>query len=557
MTPFSGTTTADQEAWAKALAWLGTCVSEHDTCNIEMRAEPWYPTRLLDLNAVGSNQETIRLVVTSEDPPTRNEKYATLSHCWGAAQFLQLKKASLSSFRNGIKVSEMPKTFRDAIKVTRKLGIRFLWIDSLCILQDKDDLSDWLVEAERMHKVYSYSFCNISAAAALDSSKGLFFDRDPRLSESANLNLCAKGLNMESEYIDCNIVNMHFWDHGVGKCPLNKRGWVLQERLLSPRVLHFGRDQIFWECREHTAAECYPQMLPEIILRNNLGSKFKRLNPKALGAYVTPTGDQLDGPRFYYHVWNSIIKEYSETRLTKGTDKMIALSGIAKYFASVMDDTYVAGMWRKYLASSLLWNVSGSKQQIDGSPSVRPKEYRAPSFSWASVDAMINTARPKDSGLLVEVIDVHLDYVSSDTTGLLKAGYLQLKGSIHPFEMVVNTKSSLKTCFMKVDGTIVKESTKPHWMFGPLVQLDVAQENFDEENSKNTLYYVPVQEHEGPEDHAGYLLLVLVDEAKSEFRRIGIAQTTHAGEIEMLRDATKAKLPGLDLSTGLCTIRII
>src|SRR5579859_4557773 len=167
--------TGSEEAWLTASNWLESCLSQHNTCNVEARKESWYPTRLLDLGVENAMVDDVRLIVTATEPPAG--RYATLSHCWGSAQFIQLNRSTFNQLRGGIHVNEMPKTFSDAVQVTRRLGIRYLWIDSLCIFQDKDDLSDWLAEAALMHKVYSYSFCNISAAAATDPSKGLFFSR--------------------------------------------------------------------------------------------------------------------------------------------------------------------------------------------------------------------------------------------------------------------------------------------------------------------------------------------------------------------------------------------
>ncbi|KAF6830533.1 heterokaryon incompatibility protein [Colletotrichum musicola] len=531
-TAFFSKDTASEEAWSKATTWIQGCASTHHACNVEAKAEPWYPTRLLDLAAPGLGLNTFRLVVISEHLPARNQRYTTLSHCWGTAEFLQLKKSTSSEFRKGIDLDRLPKTFREAIQVTRQLGVRYLWIDSLCIMQDRNDLSDWLVEAGLMHKVYSHSYCNISAAGARDSSKGLFFERNPRISETTAVELCVKGLGLGVDYLNCSIVDLGFWGHAVGQCPLNKRGWVLQERLLSPRVLHFGRDQLFWECREHAAAECYPDTLPGPVGKS-ADAKFKKLDPIADGEEMPTEGPEPDDPLFYYKVWNRIAQAYSDTLLTKSSDKLIALSGIAKQFATRVNDTYVVGMWRKYLASSLLWHVDG-ESQIDGSPSRRPEKYRAPSFSWASIDGRISLSAPTRSDLLIEVVDVHLDFVSGDETGLVKGGYLLLKAEVRPFRMVVRYTLELQQLFLQVNGAIVKDSGKQDWENGPLVHLDVGQRSFEDENNANGLYYIPTQTLSTPGGYVSYLLLASVGTSTSTFRRIGVAVTAEKEEIEML-----------------------
>ncbi|KAH0439457.1 heterokaryon incompatibility protein [Colletotrichum camelliae] len=535
MTPFLSNTTASEEAWAKATTWIETCCSNHQACNVEAAAEAWYPTRLLDLSAPDLDLGTLRLIVTSDEALECKQRYTTLSHCWGSAQFVQLKKSTHEDFRKRIQLSDLPKTFREAVEVTRRLGIRYLWIDSLCILQDRDDLSDWLVEAGLMHKVYSHSYFNISAAGSQDSSIGLFFKRDSRLSLSADITICAEGLGLDEDYVDCSIVDLEFWSHAVGQCPLNKRGWVLQERLLSPRVLHFGRDQLYWECREHAAAECYPDALPK-TLRDGVPAKFKRMNP----AVLSSDADQEEAvdPFAYHRIWNSIVRSYSDTRLTKASDKLIALSGIAKNFQTKIIDTYVVGMWRSTLESSLLWHVS-RQSQIDGSPSVRPEPYRAPTFSWASMDGRIATAGPTGQKLLIEVVSLQLDHVSQDTTGLVTGGFLDLKCQPRSFQMVVNYIGELQQLFLKVGDIIVKSKHKRDWDNGVLVHLDVGQESFEDENTTGSLYYVPTQEQDRPDDHLSYLLLVAVDKTDTTFRRIGIAVTAEAEEIGLLSTVDK------------------
>ncbi|KZL88276.1 heterokaryon incompatibility protein [Colletotrichum incanum] len=484
------------------------------------------PHRLLDLAAPNSNPDIFRIVVTSEHRIGPDERYTTLSHCWGSAQFLQLKKSTYDEFK-----------------------------------KDRDDLSDWLEEAGQMHKVYSHSYCNISAAGAQDSSKGLFFGRDPRLSHTGDVSICVEGLELSTgnDYLDCSIVDLNFWGNGIDQCPLNKRGWVLQERLLAPRVLHFAKDQLFWECREHAAAECYPESLPR-PLRSGIPANFKRLDPSTRSTGLSRQEEKSTDPMFYYRVWNSVVVAYSDTRLTRSADKLIAISGVAKRFAKQINDTYVVGMWRKYLASSLLWKVD-NQTQIDGSPSTRPETYRAPSFSWASVDERVITAPPSDDDLLFEVMSVHMKYVSGDTTGLVKGGYLDLRGQIKPFEMVIRHTLKLQQLFLKVDGIVVKDSQKQDWENGPLVHLDVSQERFDDENDAKALYYMPAQKQRTPNDHVSYLLLIALDDHRNEFRRIGVAVTAEAAEIEILDRPTHKKFegPGTDFDRhhDVRTIRIV
>lgn len=492
-----------------------------------------------------------------------SERYTTLSHCWGSAQFLQLLKSNLEELKSGITVDRLPETFREAIEVTRKLGVRFLWIDSLCILQDRDDLSDWLVEAAQMHKVYSHSYCNISAAGAVDSSKGLFSSRDARISQSSDMCVCVEGLGLplDTEYVDCNILDFNFWSHGVGKCPLNTRGWVMQERLLSPRVLHFARDQLFWECREHSAAECYPDELPGPI-RNCVPANFKRLEPATRSRELTRSGtSDADEFKHYHKVWDHVVSAYSSTRLTHSSDKLIALSGVAKYFSVLIGDEYVVGMWKKYLESSLLWHIV-KHRQVDGSPSARPLVYRAPSFTWASVDGVVRTVAPTKSRLLFEVVSYHLDYVTEDTTGLVKGGYIELKGQLRPFAMIVKNIAPVQQLLMLIYGNIVRDPKKEDGDNGPVVNLDVGQKSFDDDNVSGRLYYMPTQQKGANNEPLYFLLLSAVDTDATTFKRIGVAVATEPAEMDMLlrpstgQDANDQEDPS-GAEWNIRTIRII
>jgi Heterokaryon incompatibility protein (HET) len=151
-------------------------------------------------------------------------------------------------------MSSLLQTFQDAIWVTRCLHVRYLWIDSLCIMQDKDDLSDWVYEAASMHKVYSNSLLNIAATGASDSSNGLFVQQDPQEFIPAEVNLPLQGLQPSAVPVKYQLTDISFWQKELSQAPPNRREWVVQKRLLAPRVLHFGRSQLMWECCEVDAA---------------------------------------------------------------------------------------------------------------------------------------------------------------------------------------------------------------------------------------------------------------------------------------------------------------
>jgi hypothetical protein len=196
------------------------CLSDHQACNKPHVSEStWYPTRLLQIGP----ENVIRLTITAESPPTG--VYVTLSHCWGKIPLIQLLRSNMEDFRRGICKDHLPKTFQDALVVTRRLGVSYIWIDSLCILQDKDDVSDWVKEAALMDKVYSNSYCNISASAAVDSSKGLFFPRSAKASRPLCISTRIEDTSEDCVTSRCLLIDEFMWSDQVTHSPLNKRGW--------------------------------------------------------------------------------------------------------------------------------------------------------------------------------------------------------------------------------------------------------------------------------------------------------------------------------------------
>lgn len=213
--------TDSEESWSLATDWMSVCLQTHKACN--GGGDPgWYPTRLLDVGEAGDAQSSIRLVHSTD--ASLSGGYCTLSHRWGTHVHFQLNRETVGLLSRGVDIEDLPKTFKDAVVATRRFGVRYLWIDSLCIEQDKT--SDWLHEADRMYLVYSNSYCNLSAATSSDSSEGLFRSRQPEMLHPAQVSFYAGDLGSNLEYVLCNVFLASFWDDNVTNCAVNKRGWV-------------------------------------------------------------------------------------------------------------------------------------------------------------------------------------------------------------------------------------------------------------------------------------------------------------------------------------------
>jgi Heterokaryon incompatibility protein (HET) len=251
----------------------------------------------------------------------------------------ELTISKIEDMRVGISVSELPRTFQDAIIVARRLGLRYLWIDSLCIIQDSPGDVDWAHESSLMNDVYGNSLCNISATWSGNSDDGCFVERDLSMVLPCKLTTqFTDTANPPRLLFDANV-----WEDKITKAPLNHRGWVLQERMCTPRILHFGKDQIFWECTKKVAAEVHP-----IFSRGMKPLEKSPLKTEDFGDLIqmTPKWSFGNIPQSLLgDTWHSIVVSYMQCQLTKPEDKLVALSGIAQIFKKTVRTDYLAGLW--------------------------------------------------------------------------------------------------------------------------------------------------------------------------------------------------------------------
>ena len=393
-------------------SWIDNCTSNHEKCANHL-SQPWYPTRLLRITSEG-DPIGVNLVITKDT--LIEGPYFTLSHRWAlhAHRFPMLRSSTVSQFQQGINVRRLPRVFQDAINLTRQLGVNYLWIDSLCIMQDEDDHSDWDRECLIMDKVYSHAFLNISATLSQNGTESLFHqDHSQAPSLPPGIDYSTYG-NSKKQY----ILNTNFWHDEISDGPLNNRGWVFQERFLACRILHFGQRQIGWECQVSEAIGAFPGGLPPSL---SVGSRSKLNNHEALIRYSQPAPPQphivQEGPLVSSYTdirfaewWNSLIEGYSRCKFTFAKDKLIALSGVAKYVAkSRPSDRYLAGMWQSCMVYGLAWFRIHDPERIyftTGS-----SELQAPSWSWASFDGEVcfPAITPGTPERFAKVIDVAED----------------------------------------------------------------------------------------------------------------------------------------------------
>ncbi|KAK0702794.1 heterokaryon incompatibility protein-domain-containing protein [Lasiosphaeris hirsuta] len=519
-----------ESTFLSARHWLSNCRANH-SCHpsSSSTSKKFLPTRLLDLQPTGSSfssssspsSNIIRIISSATHQFTHGQdsEYFTLSHRWGTSHFLTLNKTNFSHLHSGFPVSDLPKTFQDAVAITLKLGIRYLWIDSLCIIQDERE--DVNREIPTMNQVYGNSALNLAATGTGVSSNGLFRSRDPtkvlpkRVRMKWDEEECIApeddvgadlfvGGDVDEEYL---IVQGDLWLGGVTNEALNKRAWVLQERLLSPRVLHFGRNQVFWECGELEACEIYPGGVPTSLSSEKGGDwsrGFKRRFIQKVGDggeggdedndedevagevrgeegdedgnwedeeedVFLPEGDlecnyrmvlgspnvgflsaiYLDtsgqsAPQYeqapelgeYFRpvveqrevVWSLVVSHYTKCAITKVDDRLSAVSGLAREIERVHGGEYLAGLWRDSLVQGLLWEVA------DDCPTAhRGGEYRAPSWSWASLEGQVTIPILNQGGeyVICTIREVSIQPQSDDSYGNAKSGRIRITAKLH------------------------------------------------------------------------------------------------------------------------------
>ncbi|CAG8959423.1 hypothetical protein HYFRA_00001321 [Hymenoscyphus fraxineus] len=417
----------------QALHFLKTCDREHQMCrkpigNVKL------PTRLLDIQA-----ESIRLCTSSHLP--QDIRYATLSHCWGPdGVAYKLTNALLDSFQQGINQELLSKTFRDAILISKHLGTTYLWIDSLCIIQD--DSEDWRKESVKMSEVYGNSYFNIAASCARNGSEGCLFSQSGLGSLRVQAKAKAKMMKDGLTYQDFEVIPYSLVSESFSNSALSKRGWAFQERLLSPRTLHFADSQLFWECNTHISCESFPEGIPE-----DLKNRYDSINKGKLS-----------------DCWDNVVSAYTRLQFSFPRDFLVALSGVIRYLEEQRQDKCIAGIWQNSAENDLLWYKLRPNETTD-------MPYIAPSWSWASsYDGPFSVfmdypdqAQKLPGELLVKVRSMRVVPVGNDPLGQLTGGSLLLScrnlleahvlplsfgGSGSPNRM---TTFKFTTCELKID----------------------------------------------------------------------------------------------------------
>jgi len=392
--------------------WIKTCTDRHLACKKKISGKivpemTRLPTRVIDVGPSDGSELPYLLETKGLDG-----KYTALSHCWGGSTCTMTTTETLDSHHQGIRFDTLSKTFQDAIVTTRKLDLQYIWIDSLCIIQD--DPNDWFREALSMGTVFENAFLTIAATGAKDGSIGLFRDND------------RKRIRIPREAGRPELGYMYFrskvpgGSHSVDFAPLQSRGWVLQERILSRRIIHFAEDQVYWECDKEFACEVGSSL--------DGGKSCQRSDVSLTRTSISKLVESPDSYSQLQHTWSLILKAYARCNLTRKTDKLIAIDGLAKRIQKSTAFRYHDGIWFDNLPTKEAWCglawFAGEKSLLT------PTQVIAPSWSWAAMEGefFIYTQFISDFQGTSTTIDV----VSPPSPELPALATLILSGRVRP-----------------------------------------------------------------------------------------------------------------------------
>ncbi|KIW14565.1 hypothetical protein PV08_07349 [Exophiala spinifera] len=444
--------------------WLEKC-NTHESWLCGSHQDFEFPTRLVDVGNTSTDTESaVRLV----ESLTGTGRYMCLSHCWGSKEDenttpYKTVKANKATHLQCIPHDKLSKTFQHAIDITRRLGVRYLWIDSLCIVQD--DPLDWQREAAQMASIFNHSYLTLAATSASDGTKGIFSstssDYKSRRIEcslpAARDSWMRIPLWQQTKYVVHvrHAIQHHFletvqeesssWMFLGGKSrkesrlPLVQRAWVYQERLLSARLLHVFPNELAWECRCSQWCEC-GRLHPSrgiVQMRDNVYWTKYLLECVRRGEEPETTHPWFTKTDLVYDMWQSTVSNYSHLKLTYPSDIFPALGGVARQFGKLTNSRYLAGLWQDNLATDLLWIYEEGWREpgaLNGRVPSTSSECRAPSWSWASLNVPVawkyqtSMQRHKVVYLhsIMEFVEADVDHVY-DPFGEIRGGDLTIR----------------------------------------------------------------------------------------------------------------------------------
>jgi hypothetical protein len=400
------------------------------------------PTRLIDVGPPDGSREPFLHETKGE-----SGKYITLSYCWGPSQPVVTTKENLDAHKRAIAFVALPQTIQDAITITRKLGVQYLWVDALCIIQDPLGGEDWQIESSKMGDIYGNALLTIAAESGSTCHSGILTRRreGKRPCRIPYFRQDGEECGSVVIYPPLDLV-MDDDNEETVENTLSTRGWAFQEKKLSKRVLSYEESKVDYACKTATADESVPFFATSRFIDLIGGSSTRSL----------PSTFSTQSPKRNFDLWYESITKYSARQLTYPSDKLPAISGYAHEMYKVVGGSYLAGLWGDDIVVGLLWSASvwdagpsEDTQPPRSQPAIHdPNEQteeltksskrRPPSWSWASLDCPVRysvtlnaTASLRDDSLRVcNILAGHVIHSTLDPMGQVSSGLLKIEGHL-------------------------------------------------------------------------------------------------------------------------------
>ncbi|CCT61514.1 related to tol protein [Fusarium fujikuroi IMI 58289] len=407
--------------------WKVRCdISQYEAHIICSKPSPSFlPTRLIEILRIGNDQKPcVRLV--EGNSLGEDTEYTALSYCWGGDLKNCLKEGNKDSYRTEIPWDTIPRTIQDAILTSHKLGIGFIWVDSLCIIQDSKG-ADKEIEIGQMTQVYTHAAFTIAARRASDAHTGFLHQRSVPSGTTI-----VKFRGEDGETRQCTLT-FEAAERDEDQNFLDTRGWTLQEYLLSRRLVIIGTWTTTWSCRKERRGNCDGWSLDrqggDPFQYNGTWTSSDNTvlkGTECLDAIAFfGTHPESDHPRPEDHLvmweWNRLAQLYTGRYLTKQTDRILAISGLAQIFSPMRGGEYAAGLWVKDLPKTLLW------ESRSGALYPRPSD-QGPSWSWTAINSTVTWGPGNGKAVLsVDSLKCELDQPEAPF-GSVKGGVLRATG---------------------------------------------------------------------------------------------------------------------------------
>ena len=452
--------------------------------------------------------------------------YIALSYCWGPAGNIKTLKGNIDSHRSGLAVAHLPKTLQDAVRICRYFGVKYLWIDALCIVQD--DTDDWTQQIPLMCDIYAGAYFVIAAESSatvyqgcleLDVSKNAPYRRLELEHVFGTQPPRKLRISVQEEPIPHHAVQGHHSsrpDPSTELTPLSTRAWAFQERFLASRILFCTSSEFSWNCASSTWCECHkepnPAHLPIVGDYWGLGQ---------LRTVVSSPSSLPDSPLQKLGIWCEIVRQYSERVLTKWSDRIAAVQGVVVALSQIFSDCFkeedfVVGMWRPFMARLLAWK----RMTLEKSPPEQSLRGLVPSWSWMGAAGPIEYSMvcyQEESESLVDVVDIEFT-ASKDSVFGAGLGTITLAGLLIP---VHGEKPAYMEDLARPEFYLPDVCMDPDLLrFDPSIDIEL-DDPTDESVWATVTHFVPLIRTADSDTDIEGMYLAPVQGQENTFRRVG------------------------------------